>query len=53
MLLTCFNEKYLARLPACLVISVPLSVVLGASGSLRLLSILTIHSDRYPRPCRL
>jgi hypothetical protein len=31
----------------------PLSVVLGALGSLRLLSILTIHSVSYPRPCRL
>jgi hypothetical protein len=35
---------------------VPLSVatiLLGALGSLRLLSILTIHSVSYPGPCRL
>jgi hypothetical protein len=32
---------------------VPLSVVLGALNSLRLLSILAIHSVCYPRPCRL
>jgi hypothetical protein len=32
---------------------VPISVVLGALGPLRLLSILTIHSVCYPRPCRL
>jgi hypothetical protein len=32
---------------------VPLDVVLGAWGSLRLLSILTIHSLCCPRPCRL
>jgi hypothetical protein len=32
---------------------VPLSAVLGALGSLRLLSLLTIHSVSNPRPCRL
>jgi hypothetical protein len=32
---------------------VPLSVVLGALGSLRLLSILTIHSVCYPRAYQL
>jgi hypothetical protein len=32
---------------------VPLSVVLGASGSLHLLFILTTYSVSYPRPCRL
>jgi hypothetical protein len=32
---------------------VPLNVVLGTLGSLRLLSILTIHFVCYPRPCRL
>jgi hypothetical protein len=32
---------------------VPLSVVLGALGPLRLLSILIIHSVCCPRPCRL
>jgi hypothetical protein len=31
---------------------VPLSVVLGALGSLCLFSILTIHSVSYPRPRR-
>jgi hypothetical protein len=32
---------------------VPLSVVLGALGSLCFLSILTVHSVSYPRPRRL
>jgi hypothetical protein len=32
---------------------VPLRVLLGALGSLCLLSILTIHSVSYPRPRRL
>jgi hypothetical protein len=33
--------------------AVPLSAVLGALGSLRLLSILIIHSVSYLRTCRL
>jgi hypothetical protein len=32
---------------------VPFSVAVGSFGSLRLLSILTIHSVCYPRPCPL